>query len=69
MYALNPFFTYVVWNVCILVLYFLELTSLYEADVLFAFVFFLPVIFLSAINYNSFGKINFASICRIIATW
>lgn len=66
MYALNPFFTYVVWNVCILVLYFLELTSLYEADVLFAFVFFLPVIFLSAINYNSFGKINFASICRII---
>ena len=27
---------------------------------------FLPVIFLSAINYNSFGKINFASICRII---
>lgn len=66
MYCLNPFVTYVVWNIFILGLYFLDLTSLYEADFLFGFVYFLPVLFLCVINYNKFGKINFHSVLQII---
>lgn len=66
MYCLNPFVTYIVWNIFILGLYFLDLTSLYEADFLFGFVYFLPVLFLCVINYNKLEKINFDSILKII---
>lgn len=58
MYILNPFFIYICWNIIVIFLYALNLSSLYTVDILFLIIYLFPVMFFALLNINKIKKIS-----------
>lgn len=56
MYILNPFFIYICWNIIVIFLYALNLSSLYTVDILFLIIYLFPVMFFALLNINKIKK-------------